>query len=392
MTQNSRLQYGTVSKRGKKNKVWIGRWREEVPGLDGSIRMVRRSVILGAVEEILSKRDAERELWEHLKLLNVGKEGSSGPMTLRRFADEIWKPSVFPSVKLSTRLFYDHNLKTHILPVFGDIPLRALTRDGVQKWLHGKFSAGLTWNSVRHLRTTFGTLLNAAEMDELIRQNVVKKTRLPRRIYSEEPPMVSLDDLKSLLKELPEPSRSIAALIVLTGLRIGEMLALRWCDVDLIAETLRVRQTVYEGHFDTPKTKRSRRVVPLSPIAVQILSLQKQGNGTVLIFSSATGTPLCRRNLLNRQFRPTAVRLGLKGFNWHWLRHATASLLDAAGAPLGTVQTLLGHTSSEVTREHYIHAVSSESRNAVGRIEELAIGLEWTQIEPEAEKARALAS
>ena len=131
---------------------------------------------------------------------------------------------------------------------------------------------------------------------------------------------------------------------------------------------LRVRQTVYEGQFDTPKTKRSRRVVPLSPIAVQILGLQRQGSGTALIFSSATGTPL-RRNLLNRQFRPAAVRLGLKGFNWYWLRHLTASLLDAAGASLGTVQTLLGHTSSEVTREHYIHAVSSESRNAVGRIE-----------------------
>lgn len=110
---------------------------------------------------------------------------------------------------------------------------------------------------------TFGTLLNAAEMDELIRQNLVKRTRLPRHIHSEEPPLVSLDDLKSLLKQLPEPSRSIAALIVLTELRIGEMLALRWCDVDLIAGTLRVRQSVYEGHFDTPKTKRSRGVVPL---------------------------------------------------------------------------------------------------------------------------------
>jgi hypothetical protein len=60
------------------------------------------------------------------------------------------------------------------------------------------------------------------------------------------------------------------------------------------------------------------------------------------------------RNLLSRQFRPAAVGLGLKCFSWHWLRHATASLLDAAGAPLGTVQTLLGHTSSVVTREHYI--------------------------------------
>jgi hypothetical protein len=63
---------------------------------------------------------------------------------------------------------------------------------------------------LRILRTTFGALLNAAEMGELIRKNVVKKTRLPRRIHSKEPPLVSLDDLKSLLKELPQPSRSIA--------------------------------------------------------------------------------------------------------------------------------------------------------------------------------------
>jgi integrase len=392
MTQSGRLQYGTVSKRGKRAKVWIGRWREEVAGPEGSVSAVRRSVILGTLEELPSKREAERELWERLQLLNAGKQGPSGSMTLRKFADEVWKPSVFPSLKLSTRLFYDHNLQTHILPAFGDLALRLLTRDAVQKWLHGKFSAGLSWNSVRHLRTTFGTLLNAAEMDELIRQNVVKKTRLPRRIHSEEPPLVSLDDLKSLLNELPEPSRSIAALIVLTGLRIGEMLALRWCDVDLTARTLRVRQTVYQGVFDTPKTKRSRRVVPLSPIAVQILGLQRLGSGTALIFSSTTGTALCRRNLLSRQFRPAAVRLGLKGFNWHWLRHLTASLLDAAGAPLGTVQTLLGHTSSDVTREHYIHAVSSESRNAVGRIEELLIGPKWTQIGPEAKKPKALAS
>jgi hypothetical protein len=100
-----------------------------------------------------------REPWERLKLINVGKEGLSGPMTLRRFTEELWKPSVLPSVKLSTRLFYDHNLKTRILPAFGNIPLRSLTRDGIQKWLHGKFSAGMSWNSVRHLRTTFGTML-----------------------------------------------------------------------------------------------------------------------------------------------------------------------------------------------------------------------------------------
>jgi hypothetical protein len=111
MTQNSRLQYSSASKRGKKNKVWIGRWREDVAGPEGSIRAVRRSVILGSVEGLSPKREAERELGERLQVINTGKQGPSGSMTLSRFTDEVWKPSVFLSIKLSTRLFYDHNLK-----------------------------------------------------------------------------------------------------------------------------------------------------------------------------------------------------------------------------------------------------------------------------------------
>jgi hypothetical protein len=128
MTQNGRLQYGTVSKRGRETKCGSDVGVKKSRGLRARFVLCGKPVVLGALEEISSKRDAEREIWERLKLLNVGKEGSSGPMTLRRFAEELWKPSVFPSVKLSTRLFYDHNLETHILPVFGEVPLRSLTR------------------------------------------------------------------------------------------------------------------------------------------------------------------------------------------------------------------------------------------------------------------------
>ena len=73
------------------------------------------------------------------------------------------------------------------------------------------------------------------------------------------------------LDKLPTPSKPIAWLAVLTGLRIGELLALRWRDIDLVGKGLRARQTVYEGHFDTPKTKRSNRGVPLCPKALKIL-------------------------------------------------------------------------------------------------------------------------
>jgi integrase len=157
-------------------------------------------------------------------------------------------------------------------------------------------------------------------------------------------------------KRLPEPSRSIATLLAMTGLRVGELLALRWQDIDFDKGFFSVKQTVYEGHFDVPKSKRSKRTLPLGPVCAQILtSLRKPGvSPSTLVFSTRNGSPLSRRNLLNRQLKPVCKALGLTGANWHWLRHAHATLLDSVGAPLGTVQALLGHSSSAITRETYI--------------------------------------
>jgi integrase len=87
------------------------------------------------------------------------------------------------------------------------------------------------------------------------------------------------------------------------------------------------------------------------------------------VFSARNGSPLCRRNLLNRQLKPVCKALGISGTNWHWLRHANATLLDAVGTPLGTVQALLGHSSSEITRETYIHSVPADARRAVNEVE-----------------------
>ena len=98
-----------------------------------------------------------------------------------------------------------------------------------------------------------------------------------------------------------------------------------------------------------------------------------------MIFSARNGSPLSRRNLLNRQLKPTYKALGLAGLNWHWFRHAHATLLDSVGAPLGTVQALLGHSSSEVTREVYIGSVPENARTAVEEVEKL-IGPKRTQV------------
>jgi len=83
---------------------------------------------------------------------------------------------------------------------------------------------------------------------------------------------------------------------------------------------------------------------------------------------------------LNRQFKPTCKRLRLERVSWHWLRHATATLSSSAGTPLGTIQELLGHSSSQLTREVYLEAVPSDMKNAVQNVEDLLIGPKRTQV------------
>src|SRR5207237_10377698 len=99
-----------------------------------------------------------------------------------------------------------------------------------------------------------------------------------------------------------------------------------------------------------------------------------------LVFATRSGTPFCRHNLVNQQLKPTSRTLGLVGVSWHWLRHANATLLDAVGTPLGTVQALLGHSSAEITRDIYLPSLPADARAAGEKLENLLLGPTWTQV------------
>jgi integrase len=380
MTRNRRFQNGSLFKRGKK-KMWVGRWREQVIRGDGKLTWLRRSEVLALVSEVPTKRDAERLLQDRLRALNSGEVSVQSAASFQEFVENSWKPNVFPTLKFSTKQHYTYTLNCHILPCFGRVPLRLISRDSIQRFLNAKLQSGLSVKTVKHLRTVLGTVLGAAETDGLVTGNPARRTRLPRGGQSKEIASIDPVEVRDLLDKLPNPSKPIAWLAVLTGLRIGELLALRWRDIDLVGKGLRVRQTVYEGRFDTPKTKRSNRGVPLCPKALKILlELSFGANPEALVFATERGTPLCRRNLLNRQLRPTAKSLGMVGVSWHWLRHVNATFLDATGAPTGTVQLLLGHSSPKTTRDHYIHSIAAETRLALEKVQDFVIGPNWTQI------------
>lgn len=381
MSRRRCYQEGSVFKRGTRQKVWVARWWEDAIGTDNQMRRIRRSQVLGTVAEIPTRREAQHMLDDLLRRTNSGEHRPQAVLTFSSFTEDRWKPDVYPTLKFSSQKFYDNMIDTHLIPVFGDTQLRLITKDAVQSFLNAKAKNGSSWKTVKHIRTAFGTIIEAAVKDDLLISNPVRKTRLPQRGPVEESQEISPATIQIILEKLPEPSRAIATLLASTGLRIGELLALRWQDVDLEKKYLWVRQTVYEGHFDEPKSKRSKRKVPLAPISLHILSTLRRSevDTSALIFAARNGSPLSRRNLLNRQLKPVCKSLGFADVNWHWFRHAHATLLDSVGATLGTTQALLGHSSSDVTREIYIESVPEDARKAVEKVGKL-IGPKWTQV------------
>lgn len=340
-------------------------------------------MVIGTVAELARCRLAMHALSERLRVLNSGSQRPRPACALKEFVQMDWGPLVLPTLKYATQTHYKHMLRAHLIPAFGDRRLPDIPREAIQTFLAAKLRDGFAWETVHHIRCALSKVLGAAEEWDYISDNPVRKTRLPRRDCNAEPPVVTPQQVQRLVAALPEPAKSIALLLVLTGLRIGQLLALRWKNVNLDAKVLQVTETVYEGHFDKPKTRRSVRAIPLCREAISILFSLRQHlpEPEQLVFATDSGRPLCRRNLLQRHLRPTYQELGLPRITWHALRHCHATLLDTVGAPLGTVQALLGHASPEVTRQIYLHAIPEEQRRAAEKMEKLLIGPKWTQNE-----------
>jgi integrase len=178
--------------------------------------------------------------------------------------------------------------------------------------------------------------------------------------------------MRKLHAALPEPCRSVVSVAVLTGMRIGEILALRWKRIELLRGTIEVAENYSCGEFVSPKTKSSRRVIPMSSTLADVLAKHRAEGGEcsldALIFRTSKGTPLNAKNLYNRELAPSCDQIELPRVSWHSFRHTHATLLGEVGGSLKTAQALLGHSDMETTLNAYTHAVPDSHRTAVERV------------------------
>ena len=360
-----RYQTGCVFKRGKRRKVWVARWREDVLCEDGKVGRILRSVVLGSVADLPTRRDAQVRLDEELRAVNQGTVRPESSMLFGTFAEEQWKTLVLPTLKLSTQHGYKTVLAKHLLPYWRDWRLRDIGRQDVQQWVADRFRRKLGWQTVRNAWTLLSGILETAVEYGYLSMNPARGVKFPEKELKEAPVLFTAEDFVKLLEQLDEPYRTMARLIALTGLRIGELLAVRWRCLDLEIGTLSVRESVYEGKFQSPKTRKSRRTMPLGPQIIVWLREHrlraKRTESDDLVFGNRKGQPLRESKLLRNVLQPAAERAGLGRVTWHQFRHIHSSLLNDLRVPVKIAQEQLGHSSISTTLNIYTHVVDART-------------------------------
>lgn len=364
-----RYQRGNIRKRGTRDPVWELQWRTDVIQPDGSLARKRESRVLGRVSK-MNKRQAMRIAEELLRPLNLGKITPFSAITFREFVEKHFIPNAFPVLKTPTRKRYQSTLNNHLLPAFGKQRLCDLQRLDIQTFVLQKLDKGLSWETANHLRNLLSKIYRTAKKwGYLAGDNPASGVDLPEKTPVREKHTLLPPQIPKLLGVLREPFRTMALVGILTGLRVAEILGLRWADVDFASAEIRVSQRCYRGEMDSPKTRSSRRTLPLCPMCMDALrKLQTQSGpreNAALVFRTSKGTPYSDTNVLHRHLKPAGRKIGAPWLSWHTFRRTHATLLQLAGGTLKDAQAQLGHSKLSTTLEIYTIPLPAHQREAV---------------------------
>lgn len=355
-----RYQHGCVFKKGK---VWVLRYREDVLIAEGSTARVHRSVVLGSLR---TRREAEQAADTYTRKINDSTRPPLAAITLRDFWEKYFEPEILPTLKYSTCQLYRFLSGKHLLPALGGQKLCEVARFQVQQFIGNKQRQGYSPQTLRHFRNLLGKMFGTAQRWGWMESNPAHLIDLPPMARRVPKHVLTPEQLSGLSSTLVEPVRTILLLGALTGLRIGELLALEVNDVDFTRGMVSVRRDVYRGRIGTPKTPGSERQIPLATPLIPLLNdwLAIRPSGSPWLFPSATGTPLLDRNLMRRHLWPACEKIGIPRFGWHSLRHTFNTYNGNAGVAMPVLQSLLGHSSPETTMV-YTHPLEDAKRQAV---------------------------
>jgi integrase len=331
------------------------------------------------------KNQEAAEGWLMEKLTEYRSSGEvfrPSEKSLEEFLGE-WLETARGSLRPASIAVYGTIIQKHLVPSLGMIPLAKLTPARIQKFYNLKREDGTGSRTQSYCHATLHRALSFAVRMGYLRENPCDRVERPRHEARERRPLSTEELIRFLEAAADHRLGTLFLMAATTGARRGELLGLRWKDIDIDAGIMAISRQLIEvagkKAFGDLKTKASRRPVPLLPEVVESLRRHRlrqleerlaagpEWKDQDLVFATATGGPLQPNNIARRTFRELleTAEIDSENVSFHSLRHTAATNLIAGGATVKDTQGLLGHSLARTTMERYAHVVEDSKRLAV---------------------------
>lgn len=344
------------------------------------------------------KAEVKKKIREIENDLDLGTESFENRDTLDGYLDK-WLETIKGTVADRTWEDYQSLCRLYVRPVLGKRKLSAIKPMDIQVLVSDMKQRGLSPRTVQYTHTVLRRAFKeAVNPFQLLVHNPAREIKLPKRRRNE---MKSLspETADKFLKACSTDEYGLLfEFALISGMRPGEILALRWCDVDLPGNKVSIQRALVRNRagggwsFQPPKTAKSRRTIPIPVYLKSRLAEAKMAQNAAreaerkraeekgraprwedhdLVFCSEIGTPLSLKNLQDRHFKPILKRAGLEGLTTYQLRHSCATLLLVAGVNPKVVAERLGHASVALTLDCYSHVLPTMQEAATDELERI---------------------
>ncbi len=367
-----RRSNGEGNIRKRKDGRWEGRYTAGFDPATG--KQVFKNVLGKTQNEVKEKLKKALEESQKLDFTRTGKYTVS--QWMEEWFENVCKIKVRPSSHQTYRGYIDH----HIAPYIGKTPIEKLSTMDLQKLCRKlmdkgrvkrieseKQPKGLGPKTVRNIMQVISSAMDFAVAQKIITENPCKAVALPK-VEKQEMQTIPAEQLQAFLTEAKASGVYEMYYIELsTGLRRGELLGLKWQDIDWNNAVITVRRQVARVNgkiTEAPlKTKNSYRRVSISPQAIEVLKAQKAKTNSEYVFPSPTGGPISPDSV-NNMLKRVLARAGIPKVRFHDLRHTFATIALQNGVDIKTVSSILGHFSAGFTLDTYAHVTTAAQKEA----------------------------
>jgi integrase len=329
-----------------------------------------------------TRREAQERMRQALLEADHGIAPVGHRLTVAAYLDDWLATSVRVRCRPRTIESYEETVARYIAPAIGRYPLARLSPEHVGGMLADLTRRGLSPTTVRYAHAVLRIALGRALKQGKVLRNVAQLVDAPAKASRDFRPLSADEAARFLGSVEGDRLEALYVVAIATGCRQGELLALRWSDVDLEAGTFVIRHTLERNtrKLAEPKTERARRGVRLGAEALaslrahrtrqleERLAAGRKWTDGDYVFTSGIGTTLDSRNV-TRRFQHLLAAAGLPSMPFHGLRHAFATLLIESGEDLGVVSRILGHADLRTTADVYAHLTARMSERAAARMD-----------------------